>query len=132
MLHGQHDPKVERREVQGRGGMVQFRQQARRAKAGTEVDLWDHKMAAEMRVLQEIFAEVVDRNARVAEGGRILDANGKVVRDFRDTGLPALLKFDMPRGSYATILVKRISEIGFRSAEVPADHSISTIDTSPV
>ena len=66
---------------------------------GTEVDLWDHKMAAEMRVLQEIFAEVVDRNARVAEGGRILDANGKVVRDFRDTGLPAVLRFTMPRGS---------------------------------
>jgi hypothetical protein len=71
---------------------------------GTEVDLWDHKMAAEMRVLQEIFAEVVDRNARVAEGGRILDAHGKVVRDFRDTGLPALLKFDMPHGSTHFVL----------------------------
>ncbi len=31
---------------------------------GTDVDLWDHKIAAEMRVLQEIFAEVVDKNAR--------------------------------------------------------------------
>ena len=71
---------------------------------GTEVDLWDHQMAAEMRMLQEIFAEVVDRNARVAEGGRILDANGKVVRDFRDTGLPALLKFEMPRGSTHFVL----------------------------
>ena len=40
---------------------------------GTEVDLWDHKLAAEMRVLQEIFAEVVDKNARVADHGRILD-----------------------------------------------------------
>jgi hypothetical protein len=28
---------------------------------GTEIDLWDHKLAAEMRVLQEIFAEVVDK-----------------------------------------------------------------------
>ena len=33
---------------------------------GTDVDLWDHKLAAEMRVLEEIFAEVVDKNARVA------------------------------------------------------------------
>jgi hypothetical protein len=71
---------------------------------GTEVDLWDHKMAAEMRMLQEIFAEVVDRNARVAEGGRILDSSGKVVRDFRDTGLPALLRFVMPRGSTHFVL----------------------------
>src|SRR5439155_13983419 len=71
---------------------------------GTEVDLWDHKMAAEMRVLQEIFAEVVDRNARVAESGRILDPSGKTVRDFRDTGVPALLRFTMPRGSTHFVL----------------------------
>jgi hypothetical protein len=71
---------------------------------GTEVDLWDHKMAAEMRHLQDIFAEVVDRNARVAEGGRILDPQGKVVRDFRDTGLPALLRFVMPPGSTYFVL----------------------------
>jgi hypothetical protein len=71
---------------------------------GTEVDLWDHKMAAEMRVLQEIFAEVVDRNARVAESGRILDPNGKVVRDYRDTGVPAVLRFTMPRGSTHFVL----------------------------
>jgi hypothetical protein len=71
---------------------------------GTEVDLWDHKMAAEMRVLQEIFAEVVDRNARIAEGGRILDPSGKVIRDFRDTGVPAVLRFVMPRGSTHFVL----------------------------
>jgi hypothetical protein len=40
---------------------------------GTPIDLWDHKLAAEMRVLQEIFAEVVDKHARVADHGRILD-----------------------------------------------------------
>src|ERR1700757_2225394 len=28
--------------------------------SGTDVDLWDHKIAQEMRVVQEIFAEVVD------------------------------------------------------------------------
>src|SRR5947208_3761716 len=54
---------------------------------GTEVDLWDHKLAREMRVLQEIFAEVVDKNARVADHGRILDVHGRVIKDYSDTGL---------------------------------------------
>jgi hypothetical protein len=66
---------------------------------GTEVDLWDHKIAAEMRVLQEIFAEVVDKNARVADKGKILDPEGRVVKDYSDTGLPAYLEFEMPAGS---------------------------------
>src|SRR5262249_27428892 len=50
--------------------------------SGTEVDLWDHKLASEMRMVQEIFAEVVDRNARVADHGRILDPKGRVIRDY--------------------------------------------------
>jgi hypothetical protein len=66
---------------------------------GTEVDLWDHKLAAEMRVLQEIFAEVVDKNARVSDHGRVLDPSGGVVKDYSDTGLPAFLEFEMPAGS---------------------------------
>jgi hypothetical protein len=71
---------------------------------GTEVDLWDHKMAAEMRVLQEIFAEVVDRNARVADKGRILDPQGRVIRDYSDSGVPAVLRFVMPRGATHFVL----------------------------
>src|SRR5262249_52403758 len=63
---------------------------------GTEIDLWDHKLAAEMRVLQEIFAEVVDKNARVADSGKILDPSGRVIKDYSDTGLPAYLEFEMP------------------------------------
>src|SRR5206468_10613208 len=63
---------------------------------GTDVDLWDHKLASEMRVLQEIFAEVVDKNARIPDRGRILDPQGRVVRDYAETGLPAFLEFDMP------------------------------------
>src|SRR5205823_11218011 len=48
---------------------------------GTPVDLWDHKLAAEMRMLQEIFAEVVDKNARVADHGKILDPRGQVIKN---------------------------------------------------
>ena len=62
---------------------------------GTPIDLWDHKLAAEMRVLQEIFAEVVDKNARIADNGRILDPQGQVVKDYSDTGMPAYLEFEM-------------------------------------
>jgi hypothetical protein len=72
---------------------------------GTEIDLWDHKLAAEMRVLQEIFAEVVEKNARVAESGRILDDRGRVVKDYAK-GLPAYLEFEIPNESqYFTLEV---------------------------
>jgi len=62
----------------------------------TEVDLWDHKLAAEMRALEQIFAEVVDKNARVAPTGRILDPKGNVLKDYSDVGLPAVLEFEAP------------------------------------
>ena len=73
---------------------------------GTPVDLWDHKLAAEMRVLQEIFAEVVDKNARIADNGRILDPQGQTIKDFSDSGLSAFLEFEMPAGAeYFTLEV---------------------------
>jgi hypothetical protein len=73
---------------------------------GTDIDLWDHKLAAEMRVLQEIFAEVVDKNARLADHGRILDPQGRILKDYSDTGITAYLEFEMPAGSeYFTLEV---------------------------
>ena len=66
---------------------------------GTDIDLWDHKLAAEMRNLETIFAEVVDKNARVSDHGRILDPQGKVVRDYASQGMPAFLEFEMPAGA---------------------------------
>ena len=73
---------------------------------GTPIDLWDHKLASEMRVLQEIFAEVVDKNARIADNGRILDPQGHAVKDFSDTGLSAYLEFEMPASAeYFTLEV---------------------------
>src|SRR5438105_9953142 len=59
---------------------------------GTEIDLWDHKIAAHMRVLQEIFAEVVNKNARVADKAKIYDSHGHVVKDYSDVGLTAFLE----------------------------------------
>jgi hypothetical protein len=73
---------------------------------GTDVDLWDHKLAAEMRVLQEIFAEVVDKNARIADRARILDPRGRVLKDYSDTGMTAYLEFEVPAGTeYFTLEV---------------------------
>jgi hypothetical protein len=73
---------------------------------GTDIDLWDHKLASEMRVLQEIFAEVVDKNARVADHGKILDPQGRLVKDYSDRGLPAYLEFEMPlEAQYFTLEV---------------------------
>ena len=71
---------------------------------GTDLDLWDHKLASELRVLQQIFAEVVDKNARVADNARILDPNGQVVKNYSDTGLPAFLDFEMTAGSSHFVL----------------------------
>jgi hypothetical protein len=73
---------------------------------GTSIDLWDHKLAAEMRVLQEIFAEVVDKNARIADNGRILDPQGHVLKDYSDTGMTAFLAFEVPSSAeYFTLEV---------------------------
>lgn len=65
---------------------------------GTDVDIWDHKMAKEMRSLVEIFAEVVSENKIVAPTATIYDATGAVAVTFAD-GLPAKVKFTMPKAS---------------------------------
>jgi hypothetical protein len=103
---------------------------------GTPIDLWDHKLAAEMRVLQEIFSEVVDRNARVADNGRILDPQGRVVRDYSDTGLPAYLEFEMPAGAaYFTLDVNgvRVQQGLSDQYQAPVSSAASTVmpESSP-
>jgi len=73
---------------------------------GTDVDLWDHKIASEMKQLSEIFAEVVDKNARIADRAKVLDPAGKVLKDYSDTGLTAYLEFEAPAGAaYFTLEV---------------------------
>jgi hypothetical protein len=66
--------------------------------SGTDVDIWDHKIATDMRQLVEIFAEVVSENQIVAPSGRIYDSAGKVVANFSD-GVPAKVSFSMPTSS---------------------------------
>lgn len=75
------------------------------------VDIWDHKMAAEMRDLRDIFAEVVDENAMVAPSGKILDDKGNLAANFAD-GVPTLLRFSLPRDSQSFTL-----EVGSNKVE---------------
>lgn len=66
---------------------------------GTEVDLWDTRLASEMKDLAEIFAEVVDEGTvLVPNDGVIRDSHNHVVKDYRDTGLPGVLEFVLPVG----------------------------------
>jgi hypothetical protein len=65
---------------------------------GTDVDVWDHKIAKEMRALVEIFAEVVSENVIVAPTGAVYDDKGARVKFYSD-GLPAKLAFEMPATS---------------------------------
>lgn len=81
---------------------------------GTDLDLWDHKLAAEMRQLAEIFSEVVDEYTMVADSGVILDDRGTMVMDYRDQGVPALMVFTVPAGAKAFCL-----EIGGQSVTQP-------------
>ncbi len=101
---------------------------------GTPIDLWDHKLAAEMRVLQEIFAEVVDKHARVADHGKVLDPSGRVIKNYSDTGLPAYLEFELPAGAeYFTLEVNncRIHQALSDRAHVPASEMNAAKSPSP-
>jgi hypothetical protein len=66
--------------------------------SGTDVDVWDHKIAADMRGVVEIFAEVVSENMIVAPTARIYDSTGAVVQNFTD-GMAARVTFRMPATS---------------------------------
>lgn len=66
--------------------------------SGVSVDLWDHKIAKEMRQLAEIFAEVVSENRIVAPRGSIHDSQGHIVKDLSG-GVPARLEFELPATS---------------------------------
>jgi hypothetical protein len=65
---------------------------------GEGIDLWDHKIAKEMKRIDEIFAEVVGRDSIIAPRGEILDLTDKPVKSFSD-GLPGYLDFQLPPGS---------------------------------
>ena len=66
--------------------------------SNTSVDIWDHKLAKDMRSLVEIFAEVVDEHQVIAPKACIYDETGVIVKNFSD-GLPSKVTFTMPASS---------------------------------
>lgn len=62
---------------------------------GTDVDIWDHKMAVDLRDVNEIFAELVTDKQTVANNGKIYASDGTVLIRYTD-GVPAKLTFTMP------------------------------------
>lgn len=65
---------------------------------GTAVDIWDHKIAKDMRSIVEIFAEVVGEHQIVAPSAVIFDSHGTEAKTFRD-GLPARVEVKLRPGS---------------------------------
>jgi len=65
---------------------------------GTDVDIWDHKIAGEMKDIMEIFAELVDENTIIGPIGSICDDKGNIVKKFND-GVPAKGRFHLPLDS---------------------------------
>jgi len=59
-------------------------------------DLWDYKIASELGHISEIFTEVASDMTILPVGGLIRDARGKVVKEYSNTDLPALLEFTLP------------------------------------
>lgn len=65
---------------------------------GNDIDLWDHKLASEMKKVEEIFAEVVSQNTIVAASASVRNQAGVLCEDYPN-GLPAILRFRLPKGS---------------------------------
>lgn len=61
--------------------------------------LWTFGIARHMSSLAEIALALIDDSLVIAESGSIRDAHGAIVRDYRDTGLPALMTFELPAGA---------------------------------
>ena len=65
---------------------------------GLDLDLWDYKIASEMKNLSQIFAELVNENQIIADSGSIYDDHGNCLKSYPQ-GLPAKVDFVMPNDS---------------------------------
>jgi hypothetical protein len=65
---------------------------------GEPIRLWNFKLAAQMRRLEELFSNALAPQTTVAEWARILGPDGRVAAEFRD-GVPTRLCFRLPAGS---------------------------------
>ena len=68
------------------------------------IDVWDHKIAKEMRGINDIFAELADENRIVAKSADIQDFEGNTVTSFND-GLHCMMRFTLPTSTKGFVLV---------------------------
>lgn len=61
---------------------------------GTHVDLWDHKLAADITSVLQIFAEIVDDHLRIPGTGSVT-SGGRTILSF-DNGVPCAMRFQLP------------------------------------
>lgn len=70
---------------------------------GEPVDIWDHKLASNMKSLEEIFAEPVQRSAVISPSAEVFDSFGNPVEPLDgqsfSTGLRARFEFFLPAES---------------------------------
>ena len=64
----------------------------------SELDLWDYKVAEELRDLRDIFAEMGDGGSFVAPEGKIYDDQGQLLQQLQ-SGVPSRLRFRLPAGA---------------------------------
>jgi len=82
---------------------------------GETIDIWDYKLAANIKKLEEIFAEVVSANSIIAPTAQIVGSDGVPVQptdrlSYAD-GLPSLLEFTMADGNTSFTLTVNENEI---------------------
>ena len=65
---------------------------------GQPLRLWNYKLAAQMRRLEELFSDSPAPTTTVAPWARILGPDGRIAAEFRD-GVPTRLCFRLPAGS---------------------------------
>ncbi|MGM0485569.1 MAG: hypothetical protein ACQESR_02280 [Planctomycetota bacterium] len=94
------DPEAQRQQVEKMHEQLEvlddmFEGSGLRKPDGDEVDIWDHKIAEEMRTVLDLFPEVVDENQVIAPTAKVYDDKGKVVADLTN-GLISKVGFTMP------------------------------------
>jgi len=87
---------------------------------GTDEDIWDAKIAGEMRDIRDLVDELVDENRVVAERATIYDAEGNVVKRFTD-GMPGKVVFNLPTSSEHFEL--EVGDLRIRQTVVPPQSS---------
>ena len=67
----------------------------------TALDLWDYRIAAQLRDVLELFTELGDSHTVICSSGMVLDSSGQVIADYRSQGLPARITFALPAGAHS-------------------------------